>query len=876
MKTTITLLITLFILTINVKSQTINDDLNISNGWKYCPGDNSAFSKSEFNDNEWENIKVGINWENQGHKNYDGIGFYRLRVLIPEILKRKNNFVNGLLISLGRIDDEDITYFNGEEIGRTNWYNSERIYLIPFKLIKWGHENVIAIRVKDIGGAGGMISGSYKIKPFERFTHLISFNSDNTLKKLDIKSDSLLSKTIRFSFPNLIETLPVQFRIRIINTKTNEVIYDRINELTIGSKADSIYKYTVKIINNDWYKASYTLTSKYLKDSVTIESLLTYKNEIHSNERTVEPVANYIIPCKEQPFDLINIQLNGYLGKRIEANIIQRLLKIDEKGILECFYNRPGKQTWVGEYVGKYLHAASRAWRNSSNPELKIQMDRIVDILINCQLSNGYLGTYLPADYWTEWDVWAHKYDLLGLISYYSVTDYQPAIEASKKIGDLLCRTFGTKPGQINIEETGNHVGMASCSVLEPMTELYRYTGDKKYLDFCNYIISAYEHTNGPKIISTLNTIGKVDKVANGKAYEMMSNFTGIVKLYQLTGDYELLTAMKNAWNDISLHKLYITGTCSEKERFQEDFDLQADNMVNMGEGCVSTTWLQFSQAMFNLTGESQYMDEIEKTIYNHLLAAENPETGCVSYYTALQGIKPYRCNIFGHCCLASVPRGIAAIPELAITKKADSGFNINLYTTAQLNDEINAVNGKEVAVHVEMTSQFPEKGITEIDVNSEDTSEFAFSLRVPSWSKNYIANVDGTEYTGIPGQYVNITKTGNKSLKILVSFDLNPNLLDGGISYPDYVAIKNGCQILALDQSLNPGIINLDKVEIESATIKQLSPSILPKDWFGSEIYSVNGFIDNKPIILNFVPFAEAGQTGGEVRVWIKKRTDN
>ena len=113
----------------------------------------------------------------------------------------------------------------------------------------------------------------------------------------------------------------------------------------------------------------------------------------------------------------------------------------------------PGKQTWVGEYVGKYLHAASRAWRFSKNEQLKEQMDRIVDILIACQNDDGYLGTYLPAYYWTEWDVWAHKYNLLGLLSYYSATGYKPALEASIKIGDLLCRTFGEEKGQRNIIE---------------------------------------------------------------------------------------------------------------------------------------------------------------------------------------------------------------------------------------------------------------------------------------------------------------------------------------------------------------------------------------------------------------------------------------
>lgn len=55
--------------------------------------------------------------------------------------------------------------------------------------------------------------------------------------------------------------------------------------------------------------------------------------------------------------------------------------------------------------------------------------------LINTQLEDGYLGTYTPDKYWTSWDVWSHKYNLYGLLSYYAATGYMPALEACKKNG---------------------------------------------------------------------------------------------------------------------------------------------------------------------------------------------------------------------------------------------------------------------------------------------------------------------------------------------------------------------------------------------------------------------------------------------------------
>ena len=134
--------------------------------------------------------------------------------------------------------------------------------------------------------------------------------------------------------------------------------------------------------------------------------------------------------------------------------------------------------------------------------------------LIATQLEDGYLGTYTPQERFIDygdkgyepaenlplWDVWAHKYNLLGLLNYYRRTGYEPALQASRRIGDLLCKTYGDAPGQKDIVRNDWHVGMANTSVLEPMAMLYRYTGDRKYLEFCRYIVRAWDEPKGPKI----------------------------------------------------------------------------------------------------------------------------------------------------------------------------------------------------------------------------------------------------------------------------------------------------------------------------------------------------------------------------------------
>ena len=159
------------------------------------------------------------------------------------------------------------------------------------------------------------------------------------------------------------------------------------------------------------------------------------------------------------------------------------------------------------------------------------------------------------------------------------------------------------------------------------------------------------------------------------------------------------------------------------------------------------------------------------------------------------------------------------------------------------------------------------------ITLNPEIKAEFRLALRVPVWCKNFKANVDGKNYAGIPGKYLNIDQTWNINSIIRVSFNLNDQILDGGKSYPGYIALRVGPQVLAVDQSLNPGIIDLDKLSFGTPKLSTVSKTLLPESWIGSQIYTSKAFYDGKPVDLKLVPFADASQTGGDIRVWIKKK---
>ncbi|MEJ7767141.1 MAG: beta-L-arabinofuranosidase domain-containing protein [Chitinophagaceae bacterium] len=171
---------------------------------------------------------------------------------------------------------------------------------------------------------------------------------------------------------------------------------------------------------------------------------------------------SYKAPQKYWPAEAGNQSIGGWIGERLKANRQQRLYKVDENALLAGFINRPGSHSWIGEHIGKFLEAACNSYSFDADPALKIQIDRSAQQLIAAQLSDGYLGTYEIDSHWTSWDVWSHRYDLMGLLRYYELSGFKPALSACEKIGNLLIKTFGTEKGQRNIVRAGGHVGMAA------------------------------------------------------------------------------------------------------------------------------------------------------------------------------------------------------------------------------------------------------------------------------------------------------------------------------------------------------------------------------------------------------------------------------
>jgi DUF1680 family protein len=604
-----------------------------------------------------------------------------------------------------------------------------------------------------------------------------------------------------------------------------------------------------------------------------ILTCLAAKAETSDNDSRLKglPLADAVRSAVEDKQDFQRpdcIVLQGMIGTRIDVNATTRLLNVDIDRLLEGFRRRPGRQEWDGEHIGKWIHAATLTWVHTGNAELRAKLDRAVTELVKCQLDDGYLGTYLPKDNWTEWDVWVHKYNLIGLITYIRYTGNREPLPACRKMADLLCNVFGEGEGKRDIIQAGHHVGMAPSSVLEPMVLLYRLTGEKRYRDFCEYILRAWEQPNGPHIVSRLLDGKRVDKVGNAKSYEMLSCINGMLEWYRTVGDPKLLEAALNAWQDIVDKRLYLTGTASYGEHFHDDFDLQ--NNRNTGENCVTVTWLQFNAQLLRLTGEARFAQQLEGTIYNHLFASQRPTGEDWCYYTGLDGKKPYSGKLEVNCCQSSGPRGVALIPTFAATTDAD-GLVVNLYDAGKAHLRLRSKQEVKLAIE----TQYPTSEKIVLTVDPSAVGQFALKLRIPDWCKSHSIAVNGktVEAKTAADGYAVIQNQWNPGDKVELTLKFEARLIVGDHVNQGKVAIAYGPLVLAADEDLLGGTgkdlasVVGPAVDETSLNVKVESAPDRFKNWPDAKIFRIKA---TAPAELPLVPFANAGMTGAAYQIWL------
>lgn len=139
---------------------------------RFMTGDKVGWESPVLNDQAWRVLKTGEVWQNQGFPDYHGYAWYRIHVNIPSSLKKQAVWGDSIRIYMAHVNDADEIYLNGQRIGKTGAFPDDpggyvskwpaiRHYAVAanWPLIKWDQDNVIAVKVYDGGGTGGIFMG---------------------------------------------------------------------------------------------------------------------------------------------------------------------------------------------------------------------------------------------------------------------------------------------------------------------------------------------------------------------------------------------------------------------------------------------------------------------------------------------------------------------------------------------------------------------------------------------------------------------------------------------------------------------------------------------------------------------------------------------
>ncbi len=133
--------------------------VDLSGEWKFKAGDDERYALPQFDDSKWETLYAPALWDGQGYADYDGYGWYRKWFFVPKELKGRE-----LLFEHGGVDDDDWVYINGVKVGEGKGCYIPRSYIIPARLINYGGQNLIAIRIYDGAMGGGLARGPLGVR----------------------------------------------------------------------------------------------------------------------------------------------------------------------------------------------------------------------------------------------------------------------------------------------------------------------------------------------------------------------------------------------------------------------------------------------------------------------------------------------------------------------------------------------------------------------------------------------------------------------------------------------------------------------------------------------------------------------------------------
>ncbi len=509
----------------------------------------------------------------------------------------------------------------------------------------------------------------------------------------------------------------------------------------------------------------------------------------------------------------VNIKFSGLIDEA--ARFVEKLQLLDKSlwdKVVAVFDYGKYKKHWHGEYWGKLMRGGCIVYKYTRSEELYDMLTYATKELLKTQDEKGRISTYDEEYELYDWDIWCRKYVMYGLMYYIEIcrdeSFKKEILSALTRHADYMIDRIGE--GKINITKTSGYwLSANSSSILRPYVLLYKLTGEKRYLDFAEYIISTGGIDGG-----NLIDLAYEDKLApfeypEAKAYETTSVFEGIFEYATLTKNERLIETCIKYGNKILETDFTLIGATG---CYDELFDNSTKKQVtytesHMQETCVTVTIMEYLCRLFEYTADTKYADAIEVAFYNAFLGAINRHYGeddglhFDSYSPILnnrRGLKvggklPLLDGSFYGCCAAIGAAGFGAITKMSAGYNSDT-LKVSFYERGEIE-----LCGKKI----EVDTDYPFNSDIRFTVKEAD-GDFKLSLRIPAFSKSFAVKKNGksAEYTVIGG-YITLNEKLNTGDEITLALDMPfaahaSNDFDPEVT--DYFAITRGPIVFATE----------------------------------------------------------------------------
>lgn len=466
-------------------------------------------------------------------------------------------------------------------------------------------------------------------------------------------------------------------------------------------------------------------------------------------------------PIRPVPFTSVHFD-DAFWTPRLETNrkvtLPANFTKCEETGRISNFAKAGGLME--GKFEGirfndsdvfKVVEGAAYSLALHKDPKLDAYLDDLIAKFAAAQEDDGYLFTTrtinpdkpAPGSGKTRWSHLSHSHELYNVghmyeaaVAHYQATGKRTFLDVAIKNADLIDRVFGPDklidvPGHQEIE-----IGLA---------RVYRTTGDKKYLELAKFFLDARGRPEGRKKLYGDYCQDHVpvtqQSEAVGHAVRAGYMYSGMADVAALTGNADYVAAIDRIWQDVVRHKLYITGGIGAR-RHGEAFDVayKLPNKVAYNETCAAIANAMWNHRMFLLKGEGQYVDVLERVIYNGFLSGYSLSGDHYFYPNPLEADGVYKFNHgsterqpwFGcSCCPTNIVRFIPSLPGYAYAQR-DGELFVNLFVAGQA-----SVDMKPTKVELEQVTRYPWDGKVSIKVTPQTPAEFTVLVRIPGWARN-------------------------------------------------------------------------------------------------------------------------------------------